>query len=505
MSLLGLDIGTTGCKAVAFSVEGDLIGSAYREYPLYSPQPGWQELDPEEVWQHIAAAIQEVAAKTSADPIQAIGISAQGEACHAIDRSSRCLSRSPVTFDARTADAPAWWLERKSRLEIAQVTGMPLHGMYSINKIRWFKDHAPDVYNKAWKFLCYEDFVQARLGLEPVMSDSLASRTMAYDVRKGAWSEEILALAGIERDKLAATAPAGTGLGEIAAKKAAELGLPRGVVVATGGHDQPMGALGTGVVRSGEAVYATGTVDCICPIFTDWTITQETVDNNLCCYPAALPGLWASIAFNFTGGSLLKWYRDTLADTERAEAERSGRDVYEIICEGVPSKPENLLVLPHFTVTGTPYFDTESRGLIAGLTLNTSREELASAILSGVTYEMKLNLDLLESAGAKIARLRVSGGGAKSAAWNQRKADIMGKPVAVMATTEAPAFAAALLAGTAAGIVADVTAVLEERTRPVREFEPDERRHAAYAERFEIYRQIYPAMRELNHRLARFR
>ena len=505
MSLLGLDIGTTGCKAVVFSVEGELITSAYREYPLYSPQPGWQELDPEEVWQHIASAIEEVAAQTSSDPIRAMGISAQGEACHAVDRKGRCLSRSPVTFDARTADMPAWWLERKSRLELAQITGMPLHGMYSINKIRWFKENAPDVYAEAWKFLCYEDFVQARLGLDPLMSDSLAGRTMAYDVRRGEWSDEILDLAEIDRGKLAGTAPAGTAFGEIAGGIADSLGLPRGVVVATGGHDQPMGALGTGVVRSGEAVYATGTVDCICPIYTDWSITQETVDNNLCCYPAALPGLGASIAFNFTGGSLLKWYRDTLAVAERAEAERTGRDVYEIICEAVPAEPENLLVLPHFTITGTPYFDTDSRGLIAGLTLNTPREVLASAILSGVTYEMKLNLDLLESAGANIARLRVSGGGAKSAVWNQRKADIMGKPVAVMTTTEAPAFAAALLAGQAAGMVADVTAVLEERVRPVHEFEPDEGRRAAYAERFEIYRQIYPAMRELNHSLARLR
>ena len=505
MSLLGLDIGTTGCKAVAFSVEGELIASAYREYPLYSPQPGWQELDPEEVWHHIASAIQEVAAQTAADPVQALGISAQGEACHAVDRSGQCLSRSPVTFDARTAEAPAWWLERKNRVDLAQVTGMPLHGMYSINKIRWFKEKTPDIYSKAWKFLCYEDFAQARLGLDPVMSDSLAARTMAYGVHEREWSQEILDIAGIDRDKLAGTAPGGTPIGEIASDKAAALGLPRGVVVATGGHDQPMGALGTGVVRSGEAVYATGTVDCICPIFTDWTITQETVDNNLCCYPSALPGLWASIAFNFTGGSLLKWYRDNLAVAEREAAARTGRDVYELICESVPEIPEKLVVLPHFTMTGTPNFDTESRGLIAGLTLNTPREELASAILSGVTYEMKLNLDLLESAGAKIARLRVSGGGAKSAVWNQRKADIMGRPVAVMTTTEAPAFAAALLAGQAAGIVPSVTAVLEERVRPVREFEPDPTRRAAYAERFEIYRQIYPAMRELNHRLARLR
>jgi xylulokinase len=502
MSLLGLDVGTTGTKGVAFDREGNLIASAYREYPLRSPRPGWQELDPEEVWTSVRQVLTEVAQKTRRDPIQAMAISAQGEAVHAVAKDGSCLTPSVVTFDARTSDFPTWWLERKSKLDIARITGMPLHGMYTLNKILWWKRNQPEIYANSWKWLCYEDFVQYRLGLDPVMSHSLAGRTMALDVRKGAWSEEMLELAGVAAEKLPRTGPSGQIVGNIPDSIADEIGLPRGVVVSTGGHDQPAGALGAGILAGGEAVYATGTVECLCPIFDTFAVTEQTVGSNLCCYPSCVPGLYASIAFNFTGGSLLRWYRDRFATNERKLAEESGRDVYDLLCEGIPERPENLLILPHFTVTGTPHFDTSSRGAILGLTLQTRREEMVAAILSGVTYEMKLNLEMLQSAGVGITRLRAAGGGAKSRTWVQRKADIMGIPVAVLATTEAASLGMALLAGHAAGLVPDLRAAIQHAVRIEYSCEPNEERRRAFDKRYAIYRDVYPALKSINHRLA---
>ena len=280
-------------------------------------------------------------------------------------------------------------------------------------------------------------------------------------------------IAGIDQELLPETRASGEVVGTIPDSVASELGLPRGITVATGGHDQPAGALGAGIIEGGEAIYSTGTVEAICPIFGSFTMTESLVEGNLCCYPACVPGLFASLAFNFTGGSLLKWYRDTWAGPEIAEAAERGVDVYDLLCGRIPSKPENLLILPHFTVTGTPYFDTESRGLIAGLTLNTTREEVVSAILSGVTYEMKLNLELLESSGVEIRRLRAIGGGAKSPVWIQRKADIMGIPIAVLETTEAPALGMAMLAGSVGGGAAKVRGMAERAVRISEVFDPE--------------------------------
>ncbi len=502
MSLLGLDVGTTGTKGVVFDLDGRILASAYREYALLSPRPGWQELDPNLVWRCAKAVLAEVSRATRHSPIQAMAVSCQGEACTPVAEDGTVLANSPATFDSRTVDMPRWWLERISRFDIMRISGMPLHGMYTLNKVMWFKEHRPDVYAKTWRFLCYEDFVHFKLGLDPVMSYPLAARTMAFDVHKGDWSDELLGLAGVDRGLFPRTAPSGTVVGTIPDKVAGEIGLPRGVIVATGGHDQPAGALGAGILKSGEAMYATGTVECICSVFDTFNLTQEIVDNNVCCYPSCVPGLYASLGFNFTGGSLLKWYRDTFAGPEIEEARATGRDVYDILCERIPQEPEHLLILPHFTLTGTPYFDTASRGAILGLTLNTTREQIVSAVLSGVTYEMKLNLELLRSAGVEIGRLRAIGGGAKSRIWVQRKADIMGIPVAVLETTEAASLGAAMLAGKAAGIVKDLGEMAREVVRIKSVCEPDAKRHATYEKIFAVYRSLYPALRSINHALA---
>ncbi|GMW00264.1 MAG: carbohydrate kinase [Candidatus Hydrogenedentota bacterium] len=502
MSLLGLDVGTTGAKAVAFNLQGQAIASAYREYPLHSPRPGWQELDPNQVWQCLTEVLGEVALKTAADPIQTLAISSQGEAVHAVDGSGACITNSVVTFDARTSEIPQWWLERMSRMEIAQISGMPLHGMYTLNKILWFKQNCPEIYKKASKWLCYEDFVHYRLGLEPVISHSLAARTMALDVQAGQWSDTLLRIADIDMGLLARTAPSGEVVGTIPNRVADAIGLPHGIVVVTGGHDQPAGALGAGILKSGEALYATGTVECICPIFHQYAVTEKTVDSNLCCYPSCVQGLYASIAFNFTGGSLLRWYRDTLGKAELAESLSTGQDVYDILCGEVSLEPENLLVLPHFTVTGTPHFDTQSRGAIVGLTLGTSRQELVGALLSGVTYEMKLNLEMLQGAGVQISQLRAAGGGAKSAVWVQRKADILGVPVAVLNTSEAASLGVAMLGGAATGLVSNIRDVIDNVVTILRIHEPDVHRVERFNEMFEMYKRLYPALKDLNHLLA---
>ena len=502
MSILGLDVGTTGTKAVAFNIDGTLIASAYREYPLHSPRPGWLELDAEQVWQAVKQVLGEIAQKTTSDPIRSLGISAQGEACHIISKSGAPLTPSVVTFDARTAQMPTWWESKKSRIEIARHTGMPLHGMYSINKMIWFKENLPDAWANAWKITCYEDYIHARLGLDPAISQSLAARTMALNVATGDWSDEMLNLAGIDRANLARVLPSGTPVGTIPNAIADELGLPHGIVVGTGGHDQPAGALGAGIMKGGEAVYATGTVDCICPIFSNFTMTQEVADSNLCCYPSCINGLYTSIAFNFTGGSLLKWYRDTFAGQELAQARAENRDVYDLICQNVSPEPENILILPHFTVTGTPHFDTQSRGAILGLTLGTTREEIVAGILSGVTYEMKLNLELFRRAGAEITRLRAIGGGAKSDAWIQRKADIMGVPVAVLEVPEAASLGVALLGAQAAGLIEDAGAMASAAAVVKSVREPDPGRHQEFERRFAIYKDVYPMTKNLAHRLA---
>ncbi len=506
MSLLGLDVGTTGTKAIVFSSEGEVLGEAYREYPLLHPRPGWQELDPRQVWQAVVEAVREAVHRAgNKDPVRAMACSVQGEAVTPIDEKGEPLANSIVTFDNRTVPQAEWWERELGAERIYEITGMPLHAMYTVNKIMWWKENMPEVFERAQKFLCYGDFVLYKLGCEPVMDHSMAARTMGFDVRERKWSEEILERAGIPVEKLPATAPSGTEVGRISDSAAEELGLPKGVVAVTGGHDQPCGGLGAGVIESGVCMDATGTVECLLPAFSEPVMTEKMRRNNFPCYPHVHPELWVTIAFNFTGGSLLRWCRDELLKEVKERAQREGRSAYAIFDEEIPDKPSNILVLPHFTVTGTPHLDTKAKGAIVGLTLETTRGEFLRALYEGVTYEMRLNLDLLEEAGVRVNELRAIGGGAKSEVWLRMKASIFGKPVKAMAVSEAACLGAALLAGVAVGEYQNLEEGVRATVKTAGVYEPDEKLKALYEERYQVYRQLYPRLREIAHRLDELR
>ena len=501
MSLLGIDIGTTGCKAVAFDEEGRILASAYREYPLYFPRPGWIELDSARVMRAAREVIGEVAAGTAKDPIRALSVAAQGEAVTPVGPKGELLHNGIVTFDARSAPWVEWWEDRISRQQIFEITGMPLHGMYTASKILWWKKERRNVFRKARYFLCYEDLLFHELGLKPAIDSSLAARTMLFDVDHGEWSATLLKIAGISPDRLARVYPSGTAIGDLGSKSARALGLRRGVAVVTGGHDQPCGALGAGVVEPNVGLYATGTVECITPALGTRVVHPQLLENNIACYPHVVTGLYVALTFNFSGGSLLRWYRDVLGTEEKARARETGRDVYDLLIAQASKKPTNLLLLPHFTATGTPHFDTESKGVLAGLRLSTTKGEIIRAILEGITYEMALNVQVLRECGASISAFRATGGGAKSPFWMKLKADLLGKPVSAMRVSEAVCLGAAILAGTAIGVYPNAREAALRISRIEHTYQPNRARSRFYARRFQLYRELYPALRELLHRL----
>jgi len=501
VSLLGLDVGTTGCKATVCNVDGKVIASAYREYPLLSPQPGWAELDSVRVWADIKDCLGQVAQETKNDPITALAVSCQGEATTPLDKDGNILDRSPVSFDARTGDLVSWWEENVGREKIFQITGQPLAAPFTALKLQWMKQNKPDVFKKVKKFLCYEDFVYHQLGLEPVTDYTIAGRTMFFDLKKHDWSEELLGQVGLTPDHMARVAPSGTLIGTIPDKVADEIGLPRGIQAVTGGHDQPCQTLGAGVIEPDIASYGIGTVECIVPTFPEPILNNTMLDNNICCYDHTYKGLFIALVYNFTGGVLFRWMRDNFGEIEKQEAEKTGRDVYDILCEKAADKPTNLLVLPHFTSTGVPHFDTHSRGAILGMTFSTTKGEIIRAILEGITLELRYCVDLLEKAGVTINELRATGGGSKSDYWMQIKADIMGRPIRVEQVTEASSLGCAMLAGTGTGVYASLDDAVKQLVKPGKTFEPVESNAAYYNDRFGLYMEIYPKLKDLFHRM----
>ena len=502
MSLLGIDVGTTGCKAIVFDPGGKILGQAYREYPHLYPRPGWVEMDSDEVWAAIKQAIAQAVSRAGGrDPVRALAVSSQGEGVTAIGRDGQALANSIVSFDNRTTAQSEWWERHLGKRALFAITGQPLHPMYTVNKIMWWRDNEPQLFEQAWKFLCYEDFTIFRLGAEPAIDYSLAARTMAFDVRAERWSRDVLDAAGVEPERLAAIAPSATVVGRVRDDLAQELGLPPGVAIVTGGHDQPCGALGAGIVEPRIAMDATGTVECITPACPELNLSDAMLESNYPCYQHVAPGMYVTIAFNFTGGSLLRWYRDTLGKQEREDAQAAGMEVYEMMIGLATAGPSPVMVLPHFTVSGTPWLDPYSKGAMLGLTLATTKGDIIKALLEGVTFEMRLNLEHLARAGVVVESLRAIGGGAKSPTWLQLKADIFDRPVSALSVSEAACLGAALLAGSAVGEYSSLQEAASQTVRVTRIYEPDPDMAARYDERYAVYQRLYPTLRELIHNL----
>jgi len=283
---------------------------------------------------------------------------------------------------------------------------------------------------------------------------------------------------------------------------AKELGLPKETLVVTGGHDQPCGALGAGVIKPGITMDAIGTVECITPAFQKPVINRKMLSNRFCCYPHVVPNQYVTVAFNFTGGSLLRWYRDQFGEKEVEIAQKTGQDVYDSLVQKISKEPSSLFILPHFTTTGTPYFDHHSRGAILGLALATTKPEVTKAILEGISYEIRLNIELLAQSGISVQEIRAIGGGAKSDIWLQIKSDLFGRKILSLNVTEAASLGVALLAGWAVGEYKSLEEAVKQTVKIKKTFQPNLKNKRIYDQKFKIYRQIYPLLKDLNHQIA---
>lgn len=500
MALMGLDVGSTGCKAVVFDLEGNQLARAYREYPEIYPNPGWIELDPARVMRGVEEVIAE-AAVAAGEPVRALSISAMGETFTPVARDGSFLANSMVSPDVRAVAQANAWHDTLGAERVFQITGMPIHPSFSLPKIQWIAQERPDLHKQTWKYLLWPDLIALKLGLPPRLDYSLAGRTMAFDVVNKRWAPEMLDAAGLSADLFADPIASGDVVGELRGEVASRLGLTDGCLVVAGGHDQPMNALGAGIIREGLAVDGMGTVECITVAFGKPVLTAEMQRYNYCCYPHVAPGLYCSLAFNYTCGSILRWYRDNFGAAQRAQAEAEGKDVYDIIVRDLPEGPTRLFTIPYFCGSGTPYMDPLAKGAVLGLTLSCNEKTFVKGLLEGTCYELNMNMTSLAKAGVGIDRLRVTGGGSRSPLWLQLKADITGKQIVTLNVSEGGCLAGAMLGGVAAGVYRSVAEATEILVREKDVFDPNPARTAQYTELTALYGRVWPAIADVMHEL----
>ena len=485
MSLLGIDLGTTGCKAGVFGLDGSCIAQAYREYHMLHPQSGWSELDSSNVLEKTKKVIAEVAAQAKHDPVTALSVSAFGEAFVPVSKDRKMLDNSILCVDERGAEHIGRMVEAFGHEELYRINPNLLGPNYSMPKMLWLRDNRPEVYRQADYFLLWSDLIAFMLGCDPVTNNSHANRTLLFDLDRNDWSDELLAWSGIPRAKLGRVVPGGTVIGTVSNPMADELGLPNGVQVVSGGHDQCCNALGCGGISAGRAVYGMGSFDCITPIYKKPKDILRMLKADLNVEHHVLPDLYVSFLYN-QAGLLTKWFRDTFA---------SPSTPYEQLDSEMPEEPTCLLVLPHFDPP--PHHSPDTSGVIVGLKTNTKRGEILKAIREGTALYFLHGIETLRHLGIDTTGFIASGGGAQSDKGLQIRADIFGIPIIRPRITEAGLLGAAMLAGIATGVFASAREAVELFVCDDRIFEPDAARHELYREKHALYQQLYPSLKPI--------
>jgi xylulokinase len=470
-SLVGIDVGTTGVKALAIAPDGEVLAREEEEYPLSIPQPGWAEQDPEVWWR----ATEQALGRLGATDVAGIGLSGQMHGLVALDSADRVLRPAILWNDQRTGAECAEIEARVGLARLIELTGNRALTGFTAPKLLWLRRHEPDVYGRISHVLLPKDYVRLRLTGERAIDCADASGTLLFDVASRRWSAEVLDALELPAEWLppALESPAVSGV------------TRDGIPVAAGAGDQAAGALGVGVDRPGPLSIQIGTSGVVFAALPAFAADPEARVHAFC---HAVPGAWHAMGVMLSAAGSLRWFRDAIAP---------GADYAELTAEAGRWEPgaEGLLYLPYLAGERTPHADPGARGAFAGLSLRHDRGALVRAVLEGVAYGLRDSLELLRALGVEPAAGRVSGGASRSELWLRIVASVLGVPLERTVTEEGAAYGAALLAGVAGGVFADVGEAVAACVRVQDRVEPEPSWRASYDAGYERFRALYPAIR----------
>jgi xylulokinase len=473
-TFIGVDVGTTGVKTIAMSPQGEVIAKAAAGYPLSTPRPGWSEQDPEDWWRATQGTLEAVAA-AGVGEVRGIGLSGQMHGLVCLDVHDRVLRPAILWNDQRTA-AECVEIEERIGLErLIQLTGNRALTGFTAPKLLWLRRHEPDVYSRIAHIMLPKDYVRLRLTGEHAIDVADASGTLLFDVAHRRWSEEVAGALEVPEAWL----PRALESPEVSGQ------TPEGVPVAAGAGDQAAAALGVGVDRPGPLSVVLGTSGVVFAALPAFAAEPQARVHVFC---HAVPGAWHAMGVMLSAAGSLQWFRDAVA---------AGVPFAELDAEAAVRAPgsEGLLFLPYLAGERTPHADPDARGAFVGLSLRHDRAAMVRAVMEGVAFGLRDSLELLAGLGVRANRGRVSGGGARSRLWLDIVASTLGLPLELTSIEEGSAFGAALLGGVAGGVFADVHQAVGACVRVREIVEPDRVWQEEYAERYQRFRELYPALR----------
>lgn len=495
-----IDAGTTGLRTMIFDTTGLELGRDYQEYQSYFPKPTWVEQNADDWWYAVCHTAKNVIKKTKINPVDCVGISVtnQRETIVPVDKMGRTLRKALVWQDRRTIEQCKRIEEEIGREEIYRITGLTIDPYFSASKILFIKEHEPSIFSKTYKFLLVHDFIEMKLSDQFITDWSNASRTMLFDIEKNAWSKKICEPLEIPSEKMPEPFPPGEQIGELSKKAASETGFEAGTPIISGAGDQQAAAMGLGVVTSGRVSCTTGT-----GTFLSAFLKRPLRDpqKRVLCSCHAVAGTWVMEASMFTTGSIYRWFRDQLSQQQKEKAKEKGIDPYVLLDEEALQSPlgsNGIMMIPHFAGAGAPHWNPYSRGVIAGLALGNTRNDLIRAIMESICFEIRKNIEVMRSLKIPVDEVRVTGGMTRSSLFNQIQADIYGLPTLISSTEEATALGTAMLVLKGAKICKTCEEVAERVVKISDMKTPNSQNHEKYNKLFELSNKLYNTLQQNN-------
>jgi xylulokinase len=491
--LMGVDLGTSACKTVIFTLEGEKVSETLKEYPVYHPQPRWAEQKPSEWWHVAAETIRESLKKAAikGDEIAGLAVDSQREAVVPIGKNGEELYNSIIWLDNRTGPQTEEIRQLISQKKVLSITGVSIHPIFSASKILWLKENVPQVFHKTVCLLCAKDYVIFKLTGEKVTDYSMASRTMLFNIKDKTWSDEICSAIGIPAEKLPPAEESSAVVGEVSFEASKETLLPKGLPVVNGGGDRPCECLGGGVTQHGMVNVGTGTGSVM-----EVPLREPVFDSagrvNCCCH--VIPDTWEYEAVIATTGASLRWFRDVFGYEEKAEAQQGLRDPYDILTEKaakISPGSDGLFFYPYLAGAFLPKFNEKARGVYFGISLSHDKGHFVRAILEGIAFQYLETFGLLKELGVDVEEASMVGGETKSDLWNQIKADVSGKPIRIPEVDDAAALGAALLAGVGTGQYSNLRKAAGEVVKTRKVYAPNQVNQKVYYEIYRNYRKVY--------------
>lgn len=497
--LIGIDLGTSSTRVVAFDLDGRALAASAHAYPMASPKPTWAEQDPD-LWVEAAfKGLREVCAAIDSSRVGGVSFSGQMHGSVFLDAEDRVIRPALLWCDGRTAAQCQSAMETVGRKKFLSVIKNPALTSFTLPKLLWLRDAEPRNFKRLRTVLLPKDYVRFRLTGVKAMEVSDGAGTAMMEVGKKRWATKILETLGLDPAVLPPLIESIDLAGAVTAEASLATGLPEGTPVIAGAGDQPAGAIGVGVVEEGQLMIGIGTSGVVfAPTKTatlDPTMALATFDH-------AAPGVSYLMGCILSAGGALQWHRNTLCGEEVARAaggaEPPGTNAYDLMlraADAVPPGCEGLAFLPYLMGERSPHNDPDARGAFIGLTLTHTRAHMTRAVVEGVCFALRDCLAAAQALGLQIKEVRATGGGARSPIWMQTLADILGVKVNCVDNPEGPALGAAILAGVGTGLYPSFAAAVSRAVGKGASYKPSPKRRKDYDAAHAKFRALYPALK----------